>query len=152
MSIFNVVSEGTLTLYGRIINDFADGKIASLIFPNDFANVVTGKNGNGIISKNANGGNSVLTLRLMKGSSDDNFLQAKIASAQADFIRQELATGEFVVGIGDGSGEVKRDVYTLLGGTFSKIAPDAEEDVSGTTDQAVAVYTIKFIKTLRSIQ
>ena len=74
------------------------------------------------------------------------------SNAQADFVAQELATGEFVKRLGDGAGEVKRDVYTLLGGTFSKIAPDAEEDVSGTTDQAVAVYTIKFIKTLRSIQ
>lgn len=152
MPIFNVTSDDTLTIFGRIMNDFADGKTTTITFPNDFANVVTGKNGNGIISKNANGGNSVLTLRLMRGSSDDNFLQAKIASAQADFVAQELATGEFVKRLGDGAGEVKRDVYTLLGGTFSKIAPDAEEDVSGTTDQAVAVYTIKFIKTLRSIQ
>lgn len=152
MSIFNVVSDDTLTIFGRIINDFATGKTSTITFPNDFANVTTGKNGNGIISKNANGGNSVLTLRLMRGSSDDNFLQAKIAAAQADFVSQELATGEFVKRIGDGAGEVKRDVYTLLGGTFSKIAPDTEEDVSGTEDQAIATYTIKFIKTLRSIQ
>ena len=152
MSIFNVVSDDTLSLFGRIITDFADGKTTTIAIPNEWANVTTGKNGNGIIARNANGKNSVLTLRLMRGSSDDNFLQAKIAAADADFVAQELATGEYVKRIGDGEGNVKRDVYTLLGGSFSKIAPDAEEDVSGTADQAVAVYVIKFIKTLRSIQ
>lgn len=78
MPIFNVTSDDTLTIFGRIMNDFADGKTTTITFPNDFANVVTGKNGNGrSFQKNANGGNSVLTIRLMRGSSDDNFLQTQ---------------------------------------------------------------------------
>ena len=152
MPIFNIVSDDTFTIFGRIINDWADGKVSTVKIPNKFSNVVTGTNGNGIISRNANGGNSAVDLRVMRGSSDDIFLQSKIALADADFVSQELASGEYVKRIGDGDGNVKRDVYTLLGGSFDKIAPDAEEDVSGTTDQAVALYTFNFIKTKRSIQ
>ena len=87
----------------------------------------------------------------MKGSSDDQFLQGKISAMEADFVATELATGEFVKRLGDGQGNVARDVYTLLGGVIVKRV-DGKENASGDTNQGVAVYNMVFAKAVRSIQ
>lgn len=151
MSIFTVTSDDTLTLWGRVFNDFADDDITTVAFGNDLVTVKTGKNKNTIFAKNEQGNNANVVLRLMKGSSDDQFMQAKLAAMAADFVSTELATGQFVKRLGDGQGNVKRDVYTLLGGVIVRPV-DGKENSSGDTGQAVAVYNMTFSNAVRSIQ
>lgn len=151
METYNLVSQGTLTLYGRVFNNFADGDVSAISFPNDLVKMKTGKGGNTIYSKDEAGRNANAVIRLIRGSSDDQFLQSKLAVSKRDFVSTELAFGEFVIRLGDGSGNVARDVYTLKGGVITRPV-DGKENVSADTDQGVAVYTIAFADCDRSIQ
>jgi hypothetical protein len=151
MTTFTVTSDDTLTLYDRIISDMADDDVSAISFPNDAVSLKTGKNRNSIYAKNEAGNNANLTLRVIRGSSDDQFLQAQIAAMEADFVSTVLATGEFVKRLGDGQGNVVRDVYTLQGGVIVRRI-DGKENVNGDAGQAVAVYNMTFALAQRSIQ
>lgn len=151
MATYNLVSDGTLTLYDRVFTDFADDDISAITFPNDLVTIKTGKNGNTIYSKNEAGRNASAVIRLIRGSSDDQFMQTKLTLQKKDFVSTELANGEFAMRLGDGAGNVARDVYTLLGGVVTR-TPDGKENVSGDTVQGVSIYTIMFADAERSIQ
>tara|TARA_R110000764_G_scaffold116029_1_gene202928 strand:+ start:2915 stop:3370 length:456 start_codon:yes stop_codon:yes gene_type:complete len=151
MSTYNLVSDGTLTLFDRVFNDFADDDISAVTFPNDLVTMKTGKNGNTIYVKNEQGRNANAIIRLIRGSNDDRLLQSKIAAMKADFGSTELAFGEFVIRVADGEGGVVRDVYTLKGGVITKPV-EGKENVSGDTEQGVAVYNIMFADSERSAQ
>lgn len=143
MTIYNITGDDTFTLYNRVFNDFADDDVSKIAFGQDRAKMKTGKNANTIFAKDATGLNADLTLRLMRGSSDDNFLQGKITDSENDFVNTEIAFGSFVKQLGDGQGGVKNDSYLLNGGMIMR-TPDAGENVSGDTNQAVSVYVMKF--------
>lgn len=151
MATYNLVSDGTLTLFDRVFNDFADDDISAITFPNDLVTLKTGKNGNTIYSKNEPGRNSTAVLRLIRGSTDDQFLQTKLAQSKADFVGTQLAFGEFAMRLGDGQGNIVRDVYTLKGGVITR-SVDGKENVSGDTTQGVSIYNMMFADTDRSIQ
>jgi hypothetical protein len=151
MSQFNLVSDGTVTLYDRVFTNFADDDISAITFPNDLVTVKTGKNGNSIFAKNEIGRNATAVLRLIRGSSDDQFLATKLAKMKNDFVSTQLAYGQFTLRMGDGSGETIRDVYKLKGGVITRI-PDGKENVSGDTTQGVSIYTIMFADADRGIE
>ena len=151
MTTLNITSDDTLPLWNRVFNEFADDDVSSVTFPNDIITVKTGKNQNTIYSKNEPGNNANVVLRLIRGSSDDQFMQGKLAAMEQDFVSQELASGEFVKRLGDGQGNVARDVYTMLGGVIVR-RPDGKENTSGDTSQGVVVYNMTFAKAVRSIQ
>lgn len=151
MATYNLTSDGTLTLYDRVFNDFADDDISAITFPNDLVTVKTGKNRNTIYSKNEPGNNATAVVRLIRGSSDDRFMQTKISQMKADFVGTELMFGEFAMRLGDGEGNVIRDVYTLKGGIVTRQI-DGKENVSGDTAQGVSIYNIMFADVERSIQ
>lgn len=151
MATYNLVSDGTLTLWDRVFNDFADDDISAITFPNDLVTVKTGKNGNTIYSKNEPGRNATCVLRLIRGSSDDQFVQNRLSEMKRDFVSTQLADGEFAMRLGDGDGNVIRDVYTLKGGVVTRPV-DGKENVSGDTTQGVSVYNITFADAERSIQ
>jgi hypothetical protein len=152
MAIYNLTGEDTLTLYDTVFTDFADGDISSLTYETDLVETVTGKNQNTIFAKNEQGNNGTLTLRLMRGSSDDRLMQSKITSLNADFAATELANGELRKRFGDGQGGVVvADVITLKGGIPSRKV-DTKTNVNGDVEQGVAIYTIKFADVKRSIQ
>lgn len=151
MATYNLVSDGTLTLYDRVFVDFADDDISAISFPNDIVTVKTGKNGNTIYSKNETGRNATAVIRLIRGSSDDQFMQTKLSEMKQDFVSTSLAFGAFAMRLGDGSGNVATDVYTLKGGVITRPV-DGKENVSGDTSQGVSVYNIMFADADRSIQ
>lgn len=151
MTTNTITADDTLTLYGRVFNDLAEGTVSSITFPNNLVDLKTGKNANTIFAKNATGNNGEMALRLVRGSSDDRFLQAQLASSEQDFASTVLCTGEFVKRLGDGMGNVNRDVYSLSGGVIMKNV-EGSENVEGGIDQGVAVWNIKFAFVQRSIQ
>jgi hypothetical protein len=148
MTTFNVTSNDTLTIDGRVMVDFADDDVTSITFPTELVTRKTGKNGNTIFAKNAAGENADVTVRLMRGSSDDVFLSKKVASNLGDFTSLVLSKGTFVKRLGDGAGSVKSDTYTLAGGVIAKNV-DGKENVSGDTSQGVVIYTIRFASAKR---
>lgn len=151
METIAITSDDTLTLYDRVFVDFADGDTSAITFPNDMVTMKTGKNRNSIYARNATGENADMVLRLIRGSSDDNFMQGKINAAARDFVGQVLCTGQFVKRLGNGQGGVTRDVYTLGGGVITKPV-EGKENVEGDTEQGVAVYNLKFATAPRSLQ
>lgn len=151
MTTFTLTSDDTLTMFDRIFNDLADDDTCAITFPNDIVTVKTGKNQNTIFAKDEKGNNGEMVLRVMRGSSDDIFLQSVINASERDFVAQVLAEGQFVKRLGDGDGNVRSDVYTLSGGIITR-KPDGKENVAGDTNQAVTVYNMKFALATRSIQ
>lgn len=151
MPSYNLVSDGTLTVYGRVLADFADDDVSAITFPTDLADLKTGKNGNTIFVKNEQGRNANAVLRVIRGSSDDQFLSSKMDKQKQDFATAELAFGEFVLRIGDGAANVANDTYTLKGGMITRQV-DAKENVSGDTTQGVSIYNMKFAITERNIR
>lgn len=150
MSIVAMTGDDTIVVNGRVFTDLADGDIVTLTFPNDIANVKTGKNGNSIYGFNATGKQCELKIRVIRGSSDDKFLNGLLVQQQGNFAGFPLMIGEFVKKIGDGSGKIMSDTYIMSGGVFTKI-PEAKSNAEGDTEQSVSVYTIKFSNSPRII-
>lgn len=146
----SVTSNDTITLNGHVFVDQAFGDISKITFPNELVNLKTGKNGNTVYAQNAPGFNANLELRLLRGSADDQFMQALVLAPGASFPTTQLLNGTFVKQIGDGKGNVVYDTYALNGGVVSKPI-EGKENVEGDTEQAVATYMIKFAAASRVI-
>lgn len=151
MSLTTLTGRDTITLFGRVLNDFLDGDVAQLTYPNNIIEMKSGKNGNTVYSENATGRNADLTLRLARGGSDDRFLQGKMTQQLQDPTSFVLATGQIVKNMGDGQGNRVLDVYTLIGGVFRKRV-ETTENTEGATEQGVAVYTMSFADAPRTPQ
>lgn len=134
----------------RIFADFADGDTVNLEFPNNLVEAKTGKNGNTIYAFNATGQVVNATVRVLRGSPDDKFLNAELNLYLADPAAYPLLAGEFIKRIGDGTGAVTNDVYKIGGGVVQKF-PTVKENVEGDTEQSISIYLILFANTERSI-
>jgi hypothetical protein len=140
----------SLIINNRILADFADGNYGELTFPNEIASVKTGKNGNSIYALNETGRQSELKIRLIRGSSDDKFMNGLIANQQANFAGFVLMIGQLIKKIGDGLGNVGNDTYLMSGGIFTKQV-EAKANAEGDSEQSVSIYTIKFSNNPRVI-
>jgi hypothetical protein len=140
----------TIVINNLPITALADGNCIELSFPNEIANVKTGKNGNAIYGLNSSGLQCEVKLRLVRGTSDDKFLNNLLAQQNANFAGTVLLTGVFIKKLGDGAGNVNSDTYIMSGGIFVKI-PEARSNVEGETEQSITIYTIKFSNAPRVI-
>lgn len=150
MSTTALSGNDTIVINNRIFSDFADGNVAELTFPNDIANVKTGKDGNSIYGLNESGKQAEFKLRLIRGSADDKFLNGLLAQQQLNFAGFPLMTGQFIKKIGDGRGNIQSDTYITSGGVFTKQV-EAKSNVEGESEQSVAIYTMKFSNAPRVI-
>lgn len=146
----DTISIGTSGLALRIFKDFADGDTGVLDFPNNLVEAKTGKNGNTIYAFNASGKVVTLTVRVLRGSADDKYLNAELNRYIVDPAAFTLVAGEMVKRVGDGEGNVTNDVYSLKGGIVQKM-PAAKENVEGDVEQAVTVWQVIFANSNRSI-
>jgi hypothetical protein len=140
----------TIKINNRVLSDLADGDCIALTFPNEMAQIKTGKNGNAIYGLNESGRQSELAIRVIRGSDDDKFLNATLTQQQADFASFPLMIGEFVKRVGNGLGAVSGDTYINSGGVFTKRV-EAKSNVEGDTEQSVSIYHIKFANSPRAI-
>lgn len=140
----------TLVLAGRVFADFADGDNFAVTYAADIAGVKRGKDGNTIYAQNATGPQATMTLRLIRGSDDDRFLNALLFVQQDDFASFVLLEGQYVKRVGDGLGNITHDTGNLFGGVFKKI-PEAKSNVEGDTEQSITLYTLEFSSAERNI-
>lgn len=143
MSQVALSGNDSATLNNQLLTDLADGNCIELTFPNDIANVKTGKNGNAIYGLNESGKQCEVKLRIVRGGATDKFLLNLLAQQQANFAAFPLMIGQFNKKLGDGAGNVTSDTYIMSGGIFVKI-PEAKSNVEGETEQSIAMYTLKF--------
>lgn len=125
------------------LSGLADGNVAELTFPNEIANVKTGKNGNSIFALNETGRQCELKVRVIRGSADDQALQVLLSLQQNNFAGFPLINASLTKLIGDGNGVIIKDTYNLSGGIFTKQV-EAKSNVEGDTEQSVAIYMMKF--------
>lgn len=150
MSSVSLSGDDTFTINNYVFADLADGNVVDLTFPNDIATVKTGKNGNSIYGFNAMGKQSQAVIRVLRGSADDSFLNGLLSAQQANFSGTTLMIGQFVKKIGYGNGNITSDTYIMGGGVFSKQV-EGKSNTDGDSDQSVAVYTLKFANSPRTL-
>lgn len=150
MAVFSLTGNDTLILSDRVMKDFADNSTVELSFENDLVGISTGKNGNTVYADNRQGGNGTITLRLIRGSKDDRWLNGMLVQQDRDLPTFKVFNGSFTKRIGDGLGNVRFDNYVMQGGVFRK-GVDAQENLNGETESAVSIYTLFFAKITRAI-
>jgi hypothetical protein len=150
MAVNSLTGADTVQLNDRVFADFGDGDIVTITYPNELVTVKTGKNGNSIYAFNETGKQVDVEIRVLRSSSDDKFLNSIKLGMERDFAAFALLTGEFVKRVGDGDGNVSREIYTLSGGVFSQ-SVDTKSNVEGDTDQSISVYRLKFTNAPKSI-
>lgn len=150
MPTVSLSGSDTVVINNRSLNDFADGDVADLEFPNELMKVKTGKNGNSIYAFDNTGEQCDFKIRVIRGSDDDKFLQALLTTMKNNPAAFILMVGQFVKQAGDGAGNLTNDTYQLNGGVFTKQVP-AKSNVEGDTTQSVSVYEIKFTNSDRAI-
>lgn len=143
MATIAMTGSDTVMVNNRIFSDLADGDCIHLTFPNEIANIKTGKNGNSIYGFNASGKQCELSMRLVRGSADDKFMNNLLTQQQLNFSGFVLMIGEFIKRLGDGAGNILSDTYITSGGIFTKQV-EAKSNVEGDTEQSVSIYTLKF--------
>ena len=142
---YKLTGQDTVVLWGRVLNDLADGDVATITADNNIANSVVGKNGNIIIAKDEQGKKCTITLRLLKGSSDDAFINTYYKTYEVDSALFVLGNGSFAKRLGDGAGNVQYDTFYARAIHFTRPPYDVTSNVNGATDQAVTVYTMQGI-------
>lgn len=150
MSTVALTGKDTVKINDRILNDQADGDVCLLDYPNDVMGVKTGKNGNSLFAFNNTGRQVQVTLRVLRASADDKYLNGLLAQLRNNPVTFPLMNAEFVKNVGDGAGAVTQDIYTLSGGVFKKQTP-AKDNSDGDTEQAVAVYELIFSNAVRNL-
>lgn len=143
MGVAVLSGQDTIVINNQVFTGLADGNCVELTYPNDIANVKTGKNGNSLYGFNESGKQCEVKLRLIRGCADDQFLNNLLAQQQANFSGTVLLIGQFIKKLGDGAGNITSDTYIMSGGVFTKQVM-AKMNTDGETDQSVAEYTIKF--------
>jgi len=146
----DTISIGSRGLAPRILVDLADGDTGALDFPNNLVEAKTGKNGNTIYAFNSTGVVGTLMIRTLRGSADDKYLNGEMNRYKRDPAAYTLLDGEIIKRVGDGTGKVTNDVYTLDGGIVQKM-PNVKENVEGDTEQAVTIWQILFANSDRSL-
>lgn len=150
MAVVSMTGQDSVLINNRVFNDLGDGDSVTLTFPNEIVDLKVGKNGNTVYAYNETGRQAEVALRLIRGSSDDKFLNNILASQKANFAGFVLLIGEFIKRIGDGQGGISNDTYILSGGVISKEV-ETKTNVEGDTEQSISMYTFKFSNAPRVI-
>ncbi|MCL2519583.1 MAG: hypothetical protein FWE37_01070, partial [Spirochaetaceae bacterium] len=123
--------------------DFADGEVARLSFPNNLSSLKNGRAGNALFAFNEEGKQCELTLRLLKGSADDRFLNGLLSDMLQQGVAFKLLNGKLVKKLGDGYGHIQEEQYLLTNGAFKR-GVDNQSNATGAVEQAIAVYQLHF--------
>lgn len=150
MTAYALTGNDNFILSDRVLKDFTDGSTIEIAYQNDRVGASTGKNNTTVYADNRQGTNAVATLRILRGSPDDIWLNGLSISQDRDLSAFTVMNGSFTKRIGDGNGRIRFDNYVLLGGVFQRF-PDAQENLQGETEQGTTVYQIFFAKAERAI-
>lgn len=150
MTVYALTGNDNFILSDKVIKDFTDGSTIEIAYQNDRVGASTGKNNTTVYADNRQGTNAVVTLRILRGSADDRWLNGLSVQQDRDLPAFKVMNGSFTKRIGDGNGVVRFDNYVLLGGVFQRF-PDAQENLQGETEQGTTVYQIFFAKAERGI-
>ncbi len=123
----------------REITDFLNGDQYTLETPNDISTLITGSNGNSASVENPEGRNGIITLRLLRHSSDDIFMMREFKKYKdnpstyqpLDMSITEFSTGE--------DGDKVREITTMK--AIFKARPE-KKNTSDTEGKAVREWSL----------
>ena len=150
MATYALTGNDDLFINDVPINDLTDNSTVTITFPNEKVGISTGKNGNTVFATNEQGRNAQMELRVLAGSASDSFLNGLSIQMERDLPATSLLNGSFSKRVGDGKGNVKRINYTLLGGVIRQNI-DAQENLTGDTEQGTELYRLTFASAQRAI-
>ena len=150
MATYALTGADDLFINDYQFTEFTDNNTITITFPNEKVGISTGKNANTVFATNEQGRNVQVELRILAGGKDDAFLNGLSIQQDRDLPSFTLMNGSFSKRVGNGSGNVKRINYTLLGGTFRQNV-DAQENLTGDTEQGTALYRLTFAQGARAI-
>ena len=150
MAVYALTGADDLIINDRPITEFTDNSTIQITFPNEKVGISTGKNDNTVFATNTQGKNVQVELRILAGGKCDAFLNGLSIQQDRDLPSFTLMNGSFSKRVGDGKGNVRRINYTLLGGTFRQNV-DAQENLTGDTEQGTALYRMTFAQGARAI-
>ena len=145
-----ITGSDTLIIQGINITDFATGDVGKITFPNDLIKVIVGKNLNAIFATDYSGQLAEVEVGLLRGSANDRALNALLLVQNLAGARKVLLQGVYIKVIGHGNGRVTNDTYALSFGVFTKI-PEAVTNTTGTEEQAITKYHLKFSNAARLV-
>jgi hypothetical protein len=138
----------TLQIQGRTITSVCSGDWAKLTFPNETTQMDIGKNGNTVYAYDFRGEQAQFELMLLRGTDDDAFLQSLFVPMRQDFASFLLLQGQYIKRLGDGAGNLRREIAKLQGGVFSKRI-ETMSNAQGEPKQAIALWTMKWARAIR---
>lgn len=133
-----------------VLSDFADGTVAELSAPNELSSMTTGYNGNSLGAHNEPGRQRELTLRVVKGSSDDKRINSNYNLWKNRDIRFKPLSMTFTKNVAHEDGSITNDKVTCYFGLPTG-QPVQMSDMAGNTEQVVSIYTIRFGNSERSM-
>lgn len=143
MGSVTLTGDDVIKIRERRITDVCNGDVATLDYGTDLSTTIVGKDGNTIIAHNEEGRMAVLTLRVLRGSPDDKYLNSERKQYRTARANYNTLSAEITKQLGDGQGNSTQDVDLLKHGVISKMVPKSINE-SGETEQAIAEYTITF--------
>lgn len=141
----------TVQIDGRVFTDLADGDCVKISFPDNVATMKVAKNNNVIYAENKPGFKGTVELRVLLGSTDDKWLNSRMAQQSADFSGFNLMNCNFSKRVKDADGKASVKVWQGTGGIFTKMV-ETKTAAEGDTEQSVAVYTTEFLFPVPAIQ
>lgn len=141
--ITGIVGSDILSINGRVFSGHADGDAYKLEPQGPVSQYKVSKDGNTIISLQYSGILCKMTIRLIRGCSDDQFLNGLLQQFIGSPNTFPLMSGEYIKSTGDGQGNVTNEVYVLAAGAFEMV-PGGVSNFEGSIESGVTVYTIWF--------
>lgn len=133
-----------------VLSDFAAGAVAELSAPNDISSTTTGYNGNSLGAHNEPGRQRELSLRLVKGSSDDKRFNKNYNLWKDRSIRFKPLKMSFTKNVAHEDGSITKDTVDCFFGLPSG-QPTQVSNTEGDTEQVISVYMIRFGNSERSL-
>lgn len=130
-----------LKIGARILSNFADGDVATISYPNDLHGMKIGKYGNAIAAHNEQGNMAELTVRVLKGSPDDKYLNSYVIAWKNHLPSFAPQNAEFTKVI-TVDNSITNEV-TSLDFLIPTRNVDTKDNVEGDTEQSVSVYSFR---------
>lgn len=143
-------AEDVIVINSRIIADTAKGDVAVLSYENNLSNQGNGKNGNSMAAHIEDGQIAMLTLRLVMNSPDDKYLNTIIQQWQSHDPNFAPMSGSFTKNtINEQQQRSSSTVSCSFGFPVKRV--EQKENTDGDLEQVIAVYSIRFSRSQRSI-
>ena len=123
-----------------ITKDLVDGDVVTIAPQGALNNVASTYGGKMIVAEDRNGQIHTMTMRLMRGSEMDQWLQSRYQEYHNDSPTFKTLNGSATQRIGDGDGNVITNTFAINNAVFSQSPVNATINTNGSTEQLVRQY------------